>query len=171
MRHLHPFMQHLIDSWPSSPLQWKRLLNGIYGYCFLSQLNDMRWKSPLNDAQWNLSLVGRITFQEGAIYCAVEKAGLGLTAWVHGQYIRAPLLGMGALLWWNAQIPALLLLFSSVAKGWQRSTRSGGRGCICSYLHELWCTLASSADSPYFLSFSCRVSSNEKVLLACLWII
>ena len=38
------------------------------------------------------------TFREGAIYCAVEKAGLGPTAWVHVRYIRALLLGVGALL-------------------------------------------------------------------------
>lgn len=132
MRHLHPCMQHLIDSWPFGPLQWNRLLNAIYGHCFLSQLNDMRWKSPLNDAQWTLSLVGRIRFQKGAIYCAAEKACLGPTAWVHVRYNRALLLGVGALLWWNAWIPALLLLFSSVAKTWQRSTCSGGGGRICS---------------------------------------
>lgn len=47
-------------------------------------------------------------------------------------YIRVLLLGVGALLWWNAWIPVLLLLFSSVAKAWQRSTCSGGGGHICS---------------------------------------
>lgn len=75
MRHLRPFMQHLIDSWPSSPLQWKRLLNGIYGHYFLSQLNDMRWKSPLNDAQRNLFLVGRIAHVSGRSYLLCSWEG------------------------------------------------------------------------------------------------
>lgn len=133
MRHLRPFMQHLIDSWPSSPLQWKRLLNGIYGHCFLSQLNDMRWKSPLNDAQRNLFLVGRIAHVSGRSYllCSWESRTRTYRVGPRAVHPSAPL-GVGALLWWNAQIPAWLLLFSSVAKGWQRHTRSGGGGCICS---------------------------------------
>lgn len=92
MRHLHPFIQHLIDSWPSSPLQWNRLLNEIYSPCFLSQLNDIKWKSTLNDAPWNLSLVGRIEFLKIAVYCAVEKACLGPTKLLgpHVVHLSAP---------------------------------------------------------------------------------
>ena len=55
MRYLHPFMQHLIDSCPTSPPHQNHLLYGIYSQCFLSQLNDIQWKSILNDVQWSLS--------------------------------------------------------------------------------------------------------------------
>lgn len=54
MRYLHFFMQHLIDNCPSIPPQWNRLLYGIYGQCFLSQLNGIKWKYILNYVQWNI---------------------------------------------------------------------------------------------------------------------
>lgn len=94
MRHLHPFMQHLIDSWPRSPPQLEP---------------PIKWNLRPRLFKWHEM---KIYFK----WCSMKSCS-----------------------------------------GWKNHISENSM-------------LASSSDSPYFLSFSCSVSSNEKVILACLCI-
>lgn len=145
MGHLHPFIQHLIDSWPFSPLQWNRLLNGIYDHWFLSWLKDMKgkiyfkWCSMKFFSGWKKNLISENCY----LFCSLKST---LRAYWASGSTWVLLLGVGTLHVWMHEFQPCYCS----SEMWQRIDREGG-GCthICSSkASNLWCMLAFSSHKP-----------------------